>query len=109
MKLRHCTPARNLPSITRHGLLCSKSKGKLKAVWLCSPSQTSWAVLHVVKRHAVRVEDTVVLELDVPRGWLRRSRRRLWYSLRDVPPDRIRRIFTFAELAGSTDTPAKAG
>jgi hypothetical protein len=106
MLLRHCTVARNLPGIARRGLLCAKSRGKLKAVWLCPPSQTSWAVLHVVKRHGGRVEDAVVLEIDVPRGWLRRSRKRLWYTLKDVPPERIKRILTFQELAGSSGTPA---
>jgi hypothetical protein len=35
-----------------------------------------------------------------PRNWLRRNRRRLWYSTRDIPPDCLRRLVTFAELAG---------
>jgi hypothetical protein len=48
------------------------------------------------------VETTVVLEVDVPRSWLRRSaRRRVWYSLRDVPPERIKRVLCFSELAGA--------
>jgi hypothetical protein len=60
--------------------------------------------LHVVKRHGGRVESTVLLEIDVPRSWLRRSRKGLRYSLRDIPADRVRRVFTFSELAGaSTD------
>jgi hypothetical protein len=102
--LRHATPARNLAGILRAGLLTSKSKGKMPAVWLCSPSKSSWALLHVVKRHGGRVESTVLLEIDVPRSWLRRSRKGLRYSLRDIPADRVRRVFTFSELAGtSTD------
>src|SRR5438105_13970368 len=102
MLLRHATPARNLAGILRAGLLTSKSRGKLPAVWLVSPSKSSWAVLHVIKRHGGKVETTVVLEVDVPRGWLRRSRGGLRYVLRDVPPDRIRRVFTFSELAGQS-------
>ena len=51
MLLRHATPLRNLPSIQRHGLLCSKSKGRLKAVWLATEGKSSWAALHIVKRH----------------------------------------------------------
>jgi hypothetical protein len=39
------------------------------------------------------------LEVDVPRSWLRRSRKGLWYCTRDIPPDRIRRLFGFVELA----------
>jgi hypothetical protein len=101
MLLRHATPARNLNSILRLGLLCCHSKGKLPVVWACSPARSWGAVLHVVKRHGGRVESTVVLEVDVPRSWLRRSRKGLWYCPRDIPPERIQRVLTFQELAGS--------
>jgi hypothetical protein len=43
----------------------------------------------------------VILEVDVPRRWLRRSKRGLWYSPRDIPPERIRGVVTFAALARS--------
>ncbi len=101
MILRHATPARNLSSILRLGLLCSYSRGKLPVVWACSPARSSWAVLHVIRRHGGRVETTVVLEIDVPRSWLRKNRKGLWYSARDVPAERIRRVLSFAELAGA--------
>jgi hypothetical protein len=101
MLLRHATPARNLNSILRLGLLCSHSKGKLPAVWVCSPCKTLWAAAHVVRRHGGRIESTVVLELDVPRSWLRRNRKGLWYSPRDIPPGRVRRVLTFPELAAA--------
>jgi hypothetical protein len=101
MLLRHATLAKNLPGILRAGLLCSKSQGKLPVVWLCSPGQSTWATLHTVRRHGGRVEGVVLVELDVPRGWLRRSaRKRLWYSPYDIPPGRIRRVLTFQEMAG---------
>ncbi len=99
MVLRHCTPRKNLASIVAHGLLIARSKGKLKAVWLCSPDRTSWAVLHVAKKHGARVENVVTLEIDVPRSWLRRSRRDVWYCTRDIPAERIARLFTFAAVA----------
>ena len=103
MLLRHATPARNLTSILRSGLLTSYSKGKLPVVWACSPSRSSWAVLHAIKRHGGRVETTVVLEVDVPRSWLRRSaRKRVWYSPRDIPPERVKRVLCFSELAGAS-------
>ena len=101
MLLRHATPRRNLPGIMRQGLLCSKSKGRLKVVWLHAPSKSAWATLHVVRRHGGRVEGVVILEVDVPRGWLRRNRKRLWCGTEDVPPARIRRIIDFAEVAAS--------
>jgi hypothetical protein len=40
MLLRHATPRENLESITRHGLLCRKSQGKLPVVWLHSPAKS---------------------------------------------------------------------
>ena len=102
MLLRHATPARNLASILRLGLLCSYSKGKRPVVWACSPARSSWAVLHVIRLHGGRVESTVVLEVDVPRSWLRRSRKGLWFCPRDIPPGRIKRALCFAELAGTS-------
>ena len=100
MKIRHATPAQNLASILKSGLLCSKSRGRLKVVWLHTPHKTEWATLHTVQRHGGRVEEVVVLEMSVPRNWLRRSRKGLWYSARDIPAGRIRRVLAFAELAG---------
>jgi hypothetical protein len=47
------------------------------------------------------VESTVILELDVHRSWLRRSRKGLWYCTRDIRPNRIRRVLTSQEVAGT--------
>ena len=101
MLIRHATLRRNLPSIGSRGLLCSKSQGKMQVVWLHSPTATPWAALHTVRRHGGRVEGVVILEVEVPRGWLRRNRKRLWYSTKDVTPSRIRRVIDFAEVAAS--------
>jgi hypothetical protein len=38
----------------------------------------------------------------MPRAWLRRNRAGLWYSVCDISPDRIRRVLSFAELAGAS-------
>jgi hypothetical protein len=48
------------------------------------------------------VEAVLTLLVDVPHAWLRRSRSGLWYSVRDIPPDCIRRVLSFAELAGAS-------
>jgi hypothetical protein len=101
MLLRHATLARNLNSILRLGLLCSYSRGKLPAVWLCTPAKTLWAAAHVVERHGGRIESVVVLEVSVSRSWLRRHRKGLFYCPRDVPPERIRRLVTFHEMAAA--------
>jgi hypothetical protein len=97
MLLRHATLARNLPSIIKAGLLTSKSRGKLLVVWACCRAKTAWAALHTIKRHGGRAENVVILEVEV----LRRSKRGLWYCPRDIPPERIRGVVTFAALARS--------
>jgi hypothetical protein len=105
--LRHSTLRRNGPAIHRAGLLASKSRGRLVVVWLHAPGKTAWTALHTIKRHGGRVETVIVLELDVPHRWLRRNRRGLWFTPCDVPPERIRRILDFGELAASpADVPA---
>jgi hypothetical protein len=68
---------------------------------LHAPTATPWAALHTVRRHGGRVEGVVILEVDVPRSWLRRNRRRLWYSTLDIPAGGIRRVIDFGELAAS--------
>ena len=101
MLLRHATLARNLPGIIKAGLLTSKSRGKLPAVWLHSPSCPAWARWHTVRRHGGRIEHVVIIEVDLPRRWLRRSKKGLWYCPRDIPPGRILGAVTFAALARS--------
>jgi hypothetical protein len=101
MLLRHVTPSRNLASICRSGLLARKSRGKRPVVWVCCRAKTAWAALHTVKSHGGRIEGVIILDLDVPRRWLRRSKRGLWYCPHDIPPERIRRVVTFAALAQS--------
>jgi len=55
--------------------------------------------MHVAWRHWARIEAVLTLEVDVPRSWLRRSRKGLWYCTRNIRADRIRRLFGFVELA----------
>src|SRR4051812_9436029 len=68
VKLRHATPNRNLFPIIDDGLLCAKAEGRRKVVWLHAPAKTSWAMIHTVGRHGGRIEDVIVLEVDVPRS-----------------------------------------
>jgi hypothetical protein len=63
------------------------------------PGKSSWATLHTIQRHGGRAEAVVILLVDVPPAWLRKNRKGLRYSVRDVPADRIRRVLSFAELA----------
>ena len=102
MLLRHATLLRNLPGIERRGLLCCKSQGRLPVVWLHTPAKSFWATLHTIKRHGGRAEAVLILLVDVPRAWLRKNWKGLWYCTHDIPPDRIRRVLSFAELAGAS-------
>ena len=99
--LMHATLAGRLPSILRQGLLCAKSRGKLPAVWLCSKCRMAWACLHVLRRHGGLPQEVVVVEVTVPRTWLRGSKQGLWYVRRDVGAERIRNVVTFGELSRS--------
>ena len=101
MILRHATPRKNLPGIKRAGLLTAKSRGRLPVVWLHTPAKSFWATLHTIKRHGGRAEAVLILLVYMPRAWLRKNRKGLWYCTHDIPPDRIRRVLSFAELAGA--------
>ncbi len=101
MLIRHATFNVNLPSINSRGLLTSKATGRLKAVWFHASSKTPRACLHIVQRHGGIVQDVAVLEVEIPRSWLKRNRRGLWYCKRDIPASRIRRVIRFAELSAS--------
>ena len=100
MLLRHATLLRNLASIQRRGLLCRKSQGKKAVVWLHEPAESLWAAVHTIRRHGGRIEEVVIVEVEVPRSCLRKSRPGLWYSVEDIPPENLRRTITFVEFAG---------
>ena len=100
MLVRHATLTKYLPSIQRGGLKCSKSRGAKKVVWLHEPDQSLWAAVHTIRRHGGRIEEVVILEVEVPRSGLRKSRPGLWYSVEDIPPENLRRTITFVEFAG---------
>lgn len=99
--LRHATLRKNLPSILRGGLLTSMSQGKLPVVWLHTSGRTSWAAMHTVKRHGGRIEGVVVIEVEIPRSWLRRHSRGLWACSEDIGPERFRKLIGFEQLARS--------
>lgn len=81
----------------RRGILVSKSRAATPSIWLCGPSMYGAAVSHAVKRHGVKAEAVAVLEVDVPRSWLRKGYRKgvRHTGGRDIPKDRIK-AFTIA-------------
>lgn len=92
MKLRHATTRRKAAQIARNGFRVSKAdqNAKIKGCWFCAPSASAWAVLHTIRKHGAKLNEVVVIEVEIPRSQLRRFRRGLWYSATDVPPTAIR-------------------
>lgn len=98
MLLTHTTDVRRLRSILATGLLCAKSEGKRKAIWLHSAGFSDWAIRHVCGRHKIGLKRICQIEIDVPRSWLRKSKRGLWYCCQDIPPERFRGVGRFVQM-----------
>ncbi|MXV82379.1 hypothetical protein F4Z98_03315 [Candidatus Poribacteria bacterium] len=78
MILYHATLKRNLDSILQTGLNPKYSKGSEQVIYLHTKSRIHWAILHTATRHSASIEDILIIEVEVPRGKLRRRRRGLW-------------------------------
>jgi hypothetical protein len=87
---RHATLRQYLPSILAEGLDPARATGKQPLVWLHTPSRTPWAMTHTMRRHRVDEAAIVILDVQVPRSWLRRAWRGLWTCPRVIPPARLR-------------------
>ena len=82
MILYHATPKSNLSSIEANGLQPHRSTGKIKGVWLHTPSKTHWAILHTMKRH--RTDEVVILQVNVSRSRITRKQRGIWYATEPI-------------------------
>jgi len=89
LTLYHCTPAKNLLSILSHGLQPKAAKGRLKVVWLCSPSKLAWALNHLADQKGLQIEEFSVLKVAMFPGELIKRRIGIWYTTVHVPPDRF--------------------
>jgi hypothetical protein len=101
--LYHATTTSNIDSILLSGLLTrfARKGAKIQGVWLHAPSKSAWALLHTQGRHSASLEHVLVLEVNVPRSWLKRFQRGLWYCTQDIPPTRITKIIEGADYAAS--------
>jgi hypothetical protein len=86
---RHATLHQHLASILAEGLDPTHATTLPPLVWLHTPGQTPWAVLHVVRRHGVALTDVIVLDVQVPRQWLQHAERGLWTCDRVIAPARL--------------------
>ena len=96
---RHATLRQSLPRILMEGLDPQRATGKQPLVWLHTPSRTPWAILHTTKRHRVAMAEVVVLDVQVPRSWLRRAWRGLWVCDRLIPLTQLRVLTHGGEVA----------
>lgn len=87
---RHATLRQSLPRILAEGLDPQRATGTQSLVWLHTPSRTPWAIAHTMRRHRGDVAEIVILDVQVPRSWLRRAGRGLWVCDRIIPPERLR-------------------
>ena len=102
MLVHHATLERLLPSIHATGLDPRRSKTKRRAVYLHTAGMSTWAMLHAVRRHGGRIEEVCIIDVDMPRSWLRRTGKRgLWYCQQVITPDRFRGIRGFASMSVS--------
>lgn len=104
----HATPTRNLPNILRRGLKASRSKGAKATVWLVAPGMTGQAISHASKRQNVHATQVSVIEVNVPRSWLRKGKRKgLWHTGgRDIPLCRIDFVSGFIRIAAKNHATA---
>ena len=92
MRLIHVTSKPNLDSIKANGLDPQFATMKRRAVWGVSPSNEAWAVAHTLGKKRARglsIHDHVTIEIEVPRSWLRRHKRGVWYCDRVITADRF--------------------
>lgn len=99
MRVRHATKRQNVSSIVKEGLRPDLCKGKIQAVWLHTQSKSAWAILHTQKRHKVSMDDIVILEIEIPRSWLRRWAKGIWLCERNIPFERVVASYSANEFA----------
>jgi RNA:NAD 2'-phosphotransferase (TPT1/KptA family) len=105
MLLYHATTRAAWRKILEDGRFrCDKSQSHMKRVWACAKSRVPWACLHVVRRHGGRIEDVVVIRIQVPRRRLRRGHRQLWYTELDVQVTGMEQVTGFRSISESEVT-----
>jgi hypothetical protein len=87
--LVHSTPARNVSSIFRRGLLPQLASGKLRVVWVCQRRLSRWSKSHVSRRHHVPAGQVAALLLQLPQDWLKKHGPGVFTCARVVPPSAI--------------------
>jgi hypothetical protein len=96
VKLIHATHVRNLASILKRGLQARRATQRRMAVWFAAESEEQWAVLHVLQRKGARLDEVVILTVEVDPNSIRGYRHGLFYTPHDVPAAAIVAVKRFA-------------
>lgn len=87
MRLYHVTPARNVASIRKEGILLRYARCTPAILWLSTRSHLERRMAHVRERHGV--SDVAVLYVSVERETVLHRFPGTWTSQFDIPPARI--------------------
>jgi len=101
MRLVHVADKKNLDSICENGLDPKYATGKRRAVWAVTVANESWAIAHTLGKKRAKgrtIHDHVTIEIEVPRSWLRRHAKGVWYCDRVIPMERFVYITPSAQI-----------
>lgn len=86
MRCYHVTALANKPSIMRDGIDPAYSRGARQECWFVTPALLPWAILHVMRRHGLTMQEVVAFEVLVPAKRLTRRRRGIYTCQVTVQP-----------------------
>ena len=87
-RLYHVTHRHLRASIARAGLCPSCARGSPR-VWLAARQRVAWAMSHVAESHGWKITDLIVIVVIVPRSWMHRARRMVYWTEFHVPAVRL--------------------
>lgn len=107
MRVYHVSLKANHRSIMAKGVDPAYSRGARAECWFVTPGLLSWAVLHVMQRHKVGIEQVIAYEALVSAAKLTRRRKGI-YTCPEVVPALF--IVASLEPSGVADSyPADGG
>jgi hypothetical protein len=86
MRVYHVTRTALKGKIMREGIDPRYSKGARKECWFVTPGNLSWACLHVMQRHGLKLGEVTAFEVLVPGPKLTRRRRGIYTCYEVVKP-----------------------
>lgn len=97
LTMYHVTLEERWFSILQMGILTRYSRDRRAAVWLVKASQLEWAINHVQTRYNAPRSAVMVFELSIRRASVIRRARGVWFTVKDIPPQSLKRWFLVEE------------